>query len=134
MQRICITTLIGGIFLMSTVLSARMEEKRGDNFLRINDNIQNEELRTEMETLREEFNLERTRVREYYHEQMEALKSARRGEMKTIKADFSDRKEVLMRECVGNKRKKTKMKSNKPVENASRKMKAPREKKKKRKH
>ena len=119
---------------MSTVLSARMEEKRGDNFLRINDNIQNEELRTEMETLREEFNLQRTRIREYYHEQMEALKSARRGEMKTIKADFSDRKDVLMRKYVGNKRKKTKMQSNKPVENASRKMKAPRDKKKKRKH
>ena len=134
MQRICITTLIGGIFLMSTVLSARMEEKKGDNFLRINDNIQNEELRTEMETLREEFNLERTRIREYYHEQMEALKSTRRGEMKTIKADFSDRKDVLMRKYVGNKRKKTKMQSNKPVENASRKMKAPRDKKKKRKH
>ena len=134
MQRICITTLIGGIFLMSTVLSARMKEKSGDDFLRINDNIQNEELRTEMETLREEFNIERTRIREYYHEQMEALQSARRSEIKTMKVDFSDRKDVLMKKFVGEKRKKTKMKSNKPVENASRKMKAPRDKRKKRKY
>jgi hypothetical protein len=119
---------------MLTVLSARMEEKRGDDFLRINDNIQNEDLRMEMETLREEFNSERTRIREYYHEQMEALKSARRSEMKTMKVDFSERKDVLLKKYVGKKRKKTNMKSNKPVENSSRKMKPPRDKRKKRKY
>ena len=134
MKRIFIAILMGSIFFMLSILTAEVREKKSDNFLRTNDNIQNEELRTEMDALREEFNLERTRIREYYHEQMEALKSTRRGEMKTIKADFSDRKDVLMRKYVGNKQKKTKMKSNKPVENASRKMKAPRDKKKKRKH
>ena len=134
MNKTIITVITSSILLIMTYLSAEVKGKRGDDFLRINDNIQNEELRTEMETLREEFNLERTRIREYYHEQMEALKSARRSEMKTMKVDFSDRKDVLMRKYVGNKRKKTKMKSNKPVENASRKMKAPRDKRKKRKY
>ena len=54
MKRTFIAILTGSIFCALTVLTAEIKEKKGDDFLRINDNIQNEELRAELETLREE--------------------------------------------------------------------------------
>ena len=74
MKRIFIAILTGSIFFMLCVLTAEVREKKSDNFLRINDNIQNEELRAELEGLRDEFNFERSRIHDYYSKKMEALK------------------------------------------------------------
>ena len=43
MKRIFKGMLTVSIFIMLTVLSAEVKEKKGDNFLRVNDNIQNQE-------------------------------------------------------------------------------------------
>ena len=88
--------LIGSLLLMLTFLTADVKEKRGDDFLRINDNIQNEELRIALKGLKKEFNIERSRIQEYYNEKIAALKEERQIEIKTMKADFSGRREVIM--------------------------------------
>ena len=134
MKRIFIAILTGSIFFMLSVLTAEVREKKSDNFLRINDNIQNEELRSELKILREEFNIERNRIRQDYNDKIEALKEARRNEMKTIKADFAGRREVLMKKYVGTMRKKPKMQFLEPVKNAPEKMKTSKDKKKLRKN
>ena len=129
MKRIYVAILTGGMFFMLTVLTAEVKEKKGDHFLGINDNIQNEELRAEIASLREDFNIERTRIHEYYNEKIEALKEARRGEMKSLKTDFAERKDLLMKQYVGKIRKKPQMRATKPVENTPDKMKAPKKNK-----
>ena len=72
-----ITVCIGYILLMLTFLIADVKEKRVDYFLRINDNIQNEELRIELKGIKQEFNIERSRIQKYYKEQMAVLKEGR---------------------------------------------------------
>jgi len=98
-----ITVCISCILLMLTFLTADVKEKREDDFLRINDNIQNEELRIELKGLMKEFNIERSWIWEYYKEKMEALKEDRHNEIKTMKADFAGRREVIMKKYVGEK-------------------------------
>ena len=97
MKRIYIKIFLGSIFCILTVLTADVKEKMEDDFLRVNDNIQNEEHRDELQALREKFNLERTQIQKYYNEKIETLKEARRGEIKAIKKDFADRREILMK-------------------------------------
>ena len=133
MKRIFTIILIGSIFCVLNVLTAGEKEKRDANFLRINDNIQNEELRAELQGLREEFKIESTRIRDYYNKKIEALKEARRDEMKAIKADFSGRREVLMKKYIGKIRKKPPMQTTEPVKKAHGKM-PPKDKKNIRKH
>ena len=58
---------------MLTVLTAGVKEKKGADFLRINDNIQNKELRAELEGLRDEFKFERNRIHDYYKEKIEEM-------------------------------------------------------------
>ena len=98
MNKKIITVCIGYIFLMLTFLTADVKEKRGDDFLRINDNIQNEELRIALKGLKKEFNIEKSRIEEYYKEKMETLKKERQDERKTMKADFAGRREVIMKQ------------------------------------
>ena len=129
MKRIFEGMLTVSIFIMLTVLSAEVKEKKGDDFLRINDNIQNEELRAELEGLREEFMIEKNRIHEYYNEKMENLKKTKRGEIKTIKNNFSERREVLMKKYVGKIRKKPQIQTAKPVNNLPEKKKSLKDKK-----
>ena len=75
---------------MLTALTAGVKEKKGADFLRINDNIQNKELRAELEGLRDEFKFERNRIHDYYKEKIEEIKESRGNEMRTIKKDFSE--------------------------------------------
>ena len=124
--------LAGSILCALTIVTAEME-KKGDDFLRINDNIQNEELRSELETLREEFNIMRNRIRDDYHDRMEILKATKRNEMKTIKNDFATRREMLMKKYVGKIRNKPKMRSIESNNNLPEKMKIIKDKKKSRK-
>ena len=134
MKKIFIGIFIGGLFCVLTILTAGVKEKKGDDFLRINDNIQNEELRTELEELREEFNIETKRIRGYYNEKMQTLKDARRKEMKIIKKDFAERREIMMKKYIGKMRKKKQIRSTEPVKNSPDKKKAhPKDKKRIRK-
>ena len=119
---------------MLSVLTAEVREKKSDDFLRINDNIQNEELRAELRGLRDEFNFERIRIHDYYSKKMEDLKKSRRNEMKTLKGDFAGRKETLKKKYAGKMRKKSKIKFTEPVKNKSEKMKVSKDKKKIRKN
>ena len=106
MKRFSIVSLTCSIIIMLTVLTAGVKEKKGADFLRINDNIQNKELRAELEGLRDEFKFERNRIHDYYKEKMEAIKESRGNEIRTIKKDFSERREVLMKKYFGKMRKK----------------------------
>ncbi len=65
--------------------------------------MQNEEFRIELKGLKKEFDIERSRIQEYYNEKMEALKEERQSEIKTMKADFAGRREVIMKKYVGEK-------------------------------
>ena len=103
MNKKILTVSIGSLLLMLTFLTADVKEKRGDDFLRINDNIQNDELRIALKGLKKEFNIERSRIQEYYKEKMEALKEERQNKIKTMKADFAGRREVIMKKYVGEK-------------------------------
>jgi len=131
MNKTITTAIAGSILMMLAFLSANVKEKRGDDFLRINNNIQNEELRSELKSLKEEFNLERTRIQEYYTETIEALRKVQRGEIKTIKKDFVGRREALMKKYNGKMRKKTPKGTNEPIINVPNKKKVPPKDKKK---
>ena len=125
MKRIYIKIFLGNIFCILTVLTADVKEKMEDDFLRVNDNIQNEEHHDELQALREKFNLERTQIQKYYNEKIEALKEARRGEIKAIKKDFAGRREILMKKYTGKMRRKPPIENAETVKNVPDKKKAP---------
>ena len=134
MKRIFATLLIGSIFCILNVLTAEVKEKNGDEFLRVNDNIQNEELRIELKGIKQEFNIERSWIQKYYKEKMAVLKEERQNKIKTMKADFAGRKELLKKKYAGKIRKNQKMKFTEPVKNTPEKMKVSKDKKKIRKN
>ena len=103
MTKKIITVFIGCILLTLTFLTANVKESGGDYFFKINDNIQNEELRIELKGLKKEFNIERSRIQEYYNEKIAALQEERQNEIKTMKADFAGRRKVIMKKYVGEK-------------------------------
>ena len=115
MKRFSIVSLTCSIIIMLTILTAGVKEKKGDNFLIINDNIQNKELRAELEGLREEFKFERNHINEYYKEKMEEIKKARGNEIKTVKKDFSERKKILMKKYFGKMREKPLIENTNPA-------------------
>ena len=125
MKRIYIKIFLGNIFCILTVLTADVKEKMEDDFLRVNDNIQNEEHHDELQALREKFNLERTQIQKYYNEKIETLKEARRGEIKAIKKDFAGRREILMKKYTGKMRRKPPIENAETVKNVPDKKKAP---------
>ena len=130
MNKTIITVITSSILLIMTYLSAEVKWKRGDDFFRINDNIQNEELRAQLEGLREEFMIENNRIHEYYNEKIENLKKARHGQIKTIKNNFSERWKVLMKKYVGQIRTNSQKRTPESVNQVSPKMKAPKNKRK----
>ena len=103
MNKKIITVLIGSLLLMLTFLTADVKEKRGDDFLRINDNIKNEELHIELKGIKKEFNIERSLIQEYYNEKIAALKEERKNKIKTMKADFAVRRKIIMKKYGGEK-------------------------------
>ena len=125
MKRIYKKIFLGSIFCILTVLTADVKEKMEADFLGVNDNIQNEEHHDELQALREKFNLERTQIQKYYNEKIEALKEARRGEIKAIKKDFAGRREILMKKYTGKMRRKPPIENTETVKNVPDKKKAP---------
>ena len=75
--------------------------------MRINPNITNEALRSELENLAKEFDVERQRVRNSYDEKIKTLKDERRMKIKSVKNEFGERREALFTK-YGESRKKTK--------------------------
>jgi len=125
MKKIVTTAIMAS---MLTFLMAEKITKKGNGLFKINDNIQNEELRVELESLKSEFNTEREKIHMYYQEQIETLKQSRKNEVRTIKDTFSERRKELMKKYMGKMRVKP--------GNAPKKMlnKPPKEKMKKRKY
>tara|TARA_Y100000590_G_scaffold463940_1_gene632035 strand:+ start:435 stop:842 length:408 start_codon:yes stop_codon:yes gene_type:complete len=135
MKKIIITAVFGG--MLSLLMAEKMAEKitnKGDGFFKINDNIQNEELRAELEILKSEFNMERQKIHVYYQEQMETLKQSRKKEVRAIKDTFSERRKGLMKKYMGKMRDKSGDDAPKKMLNKPNKVKASKEKMKKRKY
>ena len=92
------TTILAGSFLLLFSLSYGGEQSvKKDHFLSINPNIKNEELRSELEILIQDFDIERQRIQIYYTEEIEKLREERRSEVKTIKNEFGEKREALLK-------------------------------------
>ena len=101
MKRFSIVPLTCSIIIMLTVLTAGIKEKKSSEFLRINDNIQNDELRSELKILKEEFALEKNQIQAYYNEKIEVLKRAGKSDVKALKDDFAERRKIIMKKYLG---------------------------------
>ena len=90
-----LTILLIGFMLLVSSVGAEDKSINKDNFMRINPNITNEALRAELEDLVLDFDAERQRVHDSYAKQIEALKEERRLEIKSVKDEFSEKRNAL---------------------------------------
>ena len=97
--------LIGFMLLVASV-GAEDKSINKNNFMRINPNITNGVLRAELENLVLDFDAERQRVHDSYAKQFEVLKEQRRLEIKSVKDEFSEKRNALFAK-YGEDRKKT---------------------------
>ena len=102
-----LTILLIGFMLLVSLASSEGKSINKDHFMRINPNITNEALRAELEDLVLDFDTERQRVHDSYAKQIEALKEERRLEIKSVKDEFSEKRNALFVK-YGEDRKKTK--------------------------
>ena len=102
-----LTILLSGFMFLISLASAEDKSINKDNFLLINPNITNEALRAELENLAMDFDAERQRVHDSYAKQFEVLKEQRRLEIKSVKDEFSEKRNELFTK-YGEDRKKTK--------------------------
>ena len=102
-----LTILLSGFMFLVSLASAESKSINKDNFLRINPNITNEPLRAELENLALDFDAERKRVHDSYAKQFEVLKEERRLGIKSLKDEFSEKRNSLFAK-YGEDRKKTK--------------------------
>ena len=102
-----LTILLSGFMFLVSLASAEDKSINKDNFMRINPNITNENLRAELENLVMDFDAERQRVHDSYAKQIEVLKEERHVEIKSVKDKFSEKRNALF-EKYSEDRKKTK--------------------------
>ena len=102
-----LTMLLSSFLLLASMVSAEGKPINKDHFMRINPNITNEALRAELEDLVLYFDAERQRVHDSYAKQIEVLKEERRLEIKSVKDEFSEKRNALFAK-YGEDRKKTK--------------------------
>ena len=102
-----LTILLSGFMFLVSLANAEGKSIYKDNFLRINPNITNEDLRAELENLVMDFDVERQRVHDSYAKQIEVLKEERRLEIKSVKDEFSEKRNALFAK-YGEDRKKNK--------------------------
>ena len=102
-----LTILLSGFMFLVSLASAEDKSINKDNFLLINPNITNEALRAELENLAMDFDAERQRVHDSYAKQFEVLKEQRHLEIKSVKDEFSEKRNELFTK-YGEDRKKTK--------------------------
>ena len=84
------------IFILLALTIAEVKEEKGDEFLIKYSNIQNQDLRKELEALRKEFNFEKNQIQDYYNEKIEFLKKEKKIKMKKIKAEFGEKRDYLL--------------------------------------
>ena len=102
-----LTILLSSTLLLISLASAEGKPIKKDHFMQINPNITNEALRAELENLGMDFDAERQRVHDSYAKQIEVLKEERRLEIKSVKDEFSEKRNALFAK-YGEDRKKTK--------------------------
>jgi len=134
MKKMFITICAGSLLIMLTFLMAEETHENERGFFKINDNIQNEELRAELEILREKFAMEGEEIRESYNEKIALLKESRKREIHDMKNKFAAQRKELMKTYMGKMRAKPKGDAPKKMLNKPTKVKPPKEKMKKRKY
>lgn len=102
-----LTILLCSTLLLISLASAEGKPIKKDHFMQINPNITNEALRAELENLVMDFDAERQRVHDSYAKQIEVLKEERRLEIKSVKDEFSEKRNALFAK-YGEDRKKNK--------------------------
>ena len=102
-----LTLLSSSFLLLGSLIIAEDKLIEKDKFLRINPNITNEVLRTELENWVIEFDVEKQRIRNSFDKKIEVLKEERRLEMKSMKNEFGEKREALFIK-YGESRKKIK--------------------------
>ena len=107
MKLTTLTILCSCFLFLVSLVNGENKSIAKDKFMRINPNITNEALRSELEILGKEFDVERQRVRNFYDKKIELLKDERRIEINSIKNEFSVKREALFTK-YGESRKKTK--------------------------
>ena len=102
-----LTILLSSTLLLISLASAEGKPIKKDHFMQINPNITNEALRAELENLVLDFDAERQMVHDSYAKQFEVLKEERRLEIKSVKDEFSEKRNALFAK-YGEDRKKPK--------------------------
>ena len=102
-----LTILLSSTLLLISLASAEGKPIKKDHFMQINPNITNEALRAELENLGMDFDVKRQRVHDSYAKQIEVLKEERLLEIKSVKDEFSEKRNALFAK-YGEDRKKTK--------------------------
>ena len=97
-MKFMIKTILSTCFLLMLPLSAEGEKlvEKG-HFLSVNPNIKNEELKSELEVMKQDFNIERQKIQDYYTKEIERLQEERRSEMKALKKKFVGKREALLK-------------------------------------
>ena len=95
MKLTTLTILSSCFLLLASLVNGENKSIAKDNFMRINPNITNEVLRAELEDLMLDFDAERQRVQDSYAKQIEALKEERRLEIKSVKDEFSEKRNAI---------------------------------------
>jgi len=85
-------------------------KKNGGNFLRINPKIENVDLKNELESLKEEFLMQRNSIVEEFDNKIHSLKQERKEKIIQLKDEFLIRKEKIMDSYSTDRVKKTKLK------------------------
>ena len=134
MKKIFITICTSSLLIMLTFLMAEDKYEKEHGFFKINDNIQNEDLRAELESLKNKFNMERDKIHVYYQEKMDKLRRSRKKEVRAIKDQFSNHRKELMKKYMGKMRDKPRGDAPKKMLSKPTKVKPPKEKMKKRKY
>ncbi len=92
------TTILYICFLFVLPLSAEGKKPVEKNhFLSVNPNINNEELKNELKTLKQDFEFNRQKIQDYYTKEIEHLMEERRSEQKALKKQFTKQREVLLK-------------------------------------
>ena len=107
MKLTTLTILCSCFLLLASLANGENKSVDKDKFMRINPNITNEALRAELESLGREFDIERQRIRGLYEEKIQTLKDERRTEIKSMKNEFSERREAIFTK-YGENRKRAK--------------------------
>jgi len=104
------------IFVIISVISVNLlfadlkHKKNGGNFLRINPKIENVDLKNELESLKEEFLMQRNSIVEEFDNKIHSLKQERKEKIIQLKDEFLIRKEKIMDSYSTDRVKKTKLK------------------------